>query len=149
MPNKSHALLAALAIGFAACGGGEQQQAQAAPETPAPEPAAATPAMSAGELPAGVTQAMVDEGKTLYHGAGICYTCHGPDGIGVTGLGPALNDATWLHSDGSYDALVGQIMGGVAAGESTSGVAMPAKGGSAITDEQVRAVAAYVYSLRG
>jgi mono/diheme cytochrome c family protein len=146
MPNKSHALLAALALGFAACGGGDQQS-EAAPETPAPE--AAAPAMQAGELPAGVTQAMVDEGKTLFHGAGICYTCHGQDGVGTTGLGPALNDATWLHSDGSYDAIVTQIINGVTATESTTGVAMPAKGGSAITDEQVRAVAAYVYSLRG
>lgn len=149
MPNKSHALLAALTIGFAACGGGDQQQAEAAPETPAPEAAAAAPAMQAGELPAGVTQAMVDEGKTLFHGAGICYTCHGQNGVGVTGLGPALNDATWLHNDGSYDAIVAQIMSGVSASESTTGVAMPAKGGSAITDDQVKAVAAYVYSLRG
>jgi len=150
MRNTSHALLAALAFGFAACGGGEQQQAEAAPQTPAPEATAAQPAaMPAGELPAGVTPAMVEEGQTLYHGAGICYTCHGQNGVGVTGLGPALGDAEWLHSDGSYDAIVAQILKGVAAGESKSGVAMPAKGGSAITDDQVKAVAAYVYSLRG
>lgn len=149
MANKSHALLAALALGFAACGGGGEQQQEAAPETPAPEAAAAEPAMQTGELPAGVTAAMVDEGKTLFHGAGICYTCHGQDGVGVTGLGPNLTDAEWLHSDGSYDAIVAQIMNGVTASESTTGVAMPAKGGSAITDEQVKAVAAYVYSLRG
>lgn len=147
MPNKSHAVLAALALGFAACGGGEQQQAEAAPATPA---AAAQPAAApAGELPAGVTPAMVEEGQALYNGAGICYTCHGQNGVGVTGLGPALGDAEWLHSDGSYDAIVAQILKGVAANESKSGVAMPAKGGSAITDDQVKAVAAYVYSLRG
>jgi cytochrome c oxidase cbb3-type subunit 3 len=92
---------------------------------------------------------MVEEGNTLYHGAGICYTCHGQNGVGVTGLGPALGDAEWLHSDGSYDAIVAQILKGVSAGESKTGVAMPAKGGSAITDDQARAVAAYVYSLRG
>jgi mono/diheme cytochrome c family protein len=149
MSNTSHAWLAALAFGLAACGGGEQQQAEAAPETPAPEVTAAQPAMPAGELPAGVTPAMVEEGNTLYHGAGICYTCHGQNGVGVTGLGPALGDAEWLHSDGSYDAIVAQILKGVSAGESKTGVAMPAKGGSAITDDQARAVAAYVYSLRG
>lgn len=144
MPNKSPALLAVLALGFAACGGGEQQ----AETTPAAMPAAeaAAPAMPA-QLPAGVTQAMVDEGKTVFAGAGICATCHGQNGVGVTGLGPALNDPTWLHSDGSYDAIVAQIMKGVSAGESTTGVAMPAKGGSAINDAQVRAVAAYVYSI--
>jgi mono/diheme cytochrome c family protein len=148
MSNTSHALLAALALGLAACGGGEQQQAEAAPGPP--EATAAAPAaLPAGELPAGVTPAMVEEGKTLYHGAGICYTCHGPNGTGVTGLGPALGDGEWLHSDGSYDAIVAQILKGVSAGESKTGVAMPSKGGAAITDDQAKAVAAYVYSLRG
>jgi mono/diheme cytochrome c family protein len=147
MSNTSHALLAALALGLAACGGGEQQQADAAPATPE-APAAAPAAMPAGELPAGVTPAMVEEGNTLYHGAGICYTCHGQNGVGVTGLGPALGDAEWLHSDGSYDAIAAQILKGVSAGESKTGVAMPPKGGSAITDDQAKAVAAYVYSLR-
>jgi len=147
MSNTSHALLAALALGLAACGGGEQQQAEAAPATPE-APAAAPAAMPAGELPAGVTPAMVEEGNTLYHGAGICYTCHGQNGVGVTGLGPALGDAEWLHSDGSYDAIAAQILKGVSAGESKTGVAMPPKGGSAITDDQAKAVAAYVYSLR-
>lgn len=142
----------ATALVVMACGGGGEQQADAAP---AAEAAAAAPApaeqaaMPAGEMPAGVTAAMVEEGKTLYAGAGICYTCHGPDAKGVPGLGPNLTDAEWLHSDGSYEAMVTQIMQGVSATESTTGVAMPAKGGSAITDDQVKAVAAYVYSLRG
>lgn len=148
MSNTSHALLAALALGFTACGGGEQQQEEAA-GTPAPEAPAVQPAAPAGELPAGVTPAMVEEGRTLYHGAGICQTCHGQNGVGVTGLGPALGDGEWLHSDGSYDAIVAQILKGVSAGESRTGVAMPAKGGSTITDDQARVIAAYVYSLRG
>jgi mono/diheme cytochrome c family protein len=144
MTARTLASITALTLLFAACGGGEQQQSEAAPET-APPSAAATPAV----MPAGVTAEMVAEGNTLFHGAGICLTCHGQNGTGVTGLGPALNDAEWLHSDGSYQAIVDQIMKGVTATESKSGVAMPAKGGSAITDEQVKAVAAYVYSLRG
>jgi mono/diheme cytochrome c family protein len=60
-----------------------------------------------------------------------------------------LNDAEWLHSDGSYDAIVSQIIKGVTAAESKTGVAMPAKGGSAITDDQAKLIAAYVYGLRG
>src|SRR5512134_2235751 len=144
MTARTLASITALTLLFAACGGSEQQQSEAAPEA-APPSAAATPAA----LPAGVTAEMVAEGNTLFHGAGICLTCHGQNGTGVTGLGPALNDAEWLHSDGSYQAIVNQIMTGVTATESKSGVAMPAKGGSAITDEQVKAVAAYVYSLRG
>jgi mono/diheme cytochrome c family protein len=148
MTARIFASLTALTLAFAACGGGEQQS-EAAPEAAMPAAEAAAPAAPA-QLPAGVTAEMVAEGNTLFHsGQGICFTCHGQNGTGVTGLGPALNDAEWLHSDGSYDAIVAQIMKGVTATESKSGVAMPAKGGSAITDEQVKAVAAYVYSLRG
>jgi mono/diheme cytochrome c family protein len=148
MNARTLASITALTLLFAACGGGEQQQSEAAPAA-APPAAVTTPAAMTAALPAGVTAEMVAEGNTLFHGAGICFTCHGQNGTGVTGLGPALNDGEWLHSDGSYEAIVNQIMNGVTATASKSGVAMPAKGGSAITDDQVKAVAAYVYSLRG
>jgi mono/diheme cytochrome c family protein len=148
MTARTLASITALTLLFAACGGGEQQQSEAAPEA-APPAAEATPAAMTAQLPAGVTAEMVAEGNTLFHGAGICFTCHGQNATGVTGLGPALNDGEWLHSDGSYEAIVNQIMSGVTATASKTGVAMPAKGGSAITDDQVKAVAAYVYSLRG
>jgi cytochrome c oxidase cbb3-type subunit 3 len=93
---------------------------------------------------------MAEEGRTLFHGAGICFTCHGQDGVGAPNLGPALGDAEWLHSDGSFEAIVNQINAGVPAAQSKSGTVMPPKGGAAtLTDEQVRAIAAYVYSLRG
>jgi mono/diheme cytochrome c family protein len=93
---------------------------------------------------------MVEEGRTLFHGAAICFTCHGQNGVGVQGLGPALGDAEWLHSDGSLDAIVNQINTGVTAAESKTGTIMPPRGGAVtLTDEQVRAIAAYVYSLRG
>jgi mono/diheme cytochrome c family protein len=98
-------------------------------------------------LPPGVTPEMLKEGRTLFGGAGLCAACHGADATGVPGLGANLTDDKWLHSDGSYDALVRQITTGVPANTSTSGAAMPAKGGSALTDAQVRAVAAYVWSL--
>jgi mono/diheme cytochrome c family protein len=151
---RTFASIAALTLIFAACGGGEQQQSEAAPQAAAPAATettlVATPAaMPASELPPGVTPEMVAEGNTIFHGAGICLTCHGPDAKGMPGLGVNLTDSEWLHSDGSYEAIVKQIMTGVSATESKSGVAMPPKGGSTITDEQVKAVAAYVYSLRG
>jgi cbb3-type cytochrome c oxidase subunit III len=133
-----------LALTFGACKGGEKApEQQAAPDTAAPQ----TAAMPAGELPPGVTQAMLNEGDTIFHGAGLCATCHGVDAKGVQGLGANLTDSTWLHSDGSYDAIVKQVMEGVPANVSTSGTAMPAKGGAALTDDQVKAVAAYVWSL--
>ena len=34
-------------------------------------------------LPTGVTQAMVDQGKTLYHGPALCSSCHGENGAGT------------------------------------------------------------------
>jgi mono/diheme cytochrome c family protein len=98
-------------------------------------------------LPAGVTAAMIAQGKTLFAGPGLCSVCHGADAKGLPNLGVNLTDREWLHSDGSYQALVKQVTTGVPAGQSKSGIVMPPKGGSAITDEQVRAVAAYVWSL--
>jgi mono/diheme cytochrome c family protein len=140
--------VAALTLSGCGGGGGETEQQAAPPATP--EAQAAPPAAPMGQLPTGVTAAMVDEGRTLFHGAGLCFTCHGQNGVGQQALGPNLGDAEWLHSDGSYDAIVNQINTGVPANVSKSGTVMPAKGGAAtLTDEQVRAIAAYVYSLRG
>ena len=99
------------------------------------------------ELPAGVTKEMIAKGKTIYAGAGICSSCHGPSGGGIPSLGANLTDSEWLHSDGSYDGIVKSVMSGVTAQESSSGVPMPAKGGTNISDDDVKAVAAYVWSL--
>ena len=103
--------------------------------------------LSAQELPEGVTMAMIQEGDNIFHGAGICSSCHGANGEGLPNLGANLTDTEWLHSDGSYDAIVQTIMNGVTAEESTTGVPMPAKAGTTITDDQVKAAAAYVWSL--
>ena len=98
-------------------------------------------------LPRGVTAQMVREGETLFKGAGLCSACHGQDGKGIPNLGANLADAQWLQSKGSYDEIVRQITTGVAADKSTTGVVMPPKGGTSITDAQVKAIAAYVWSL--
>ncbi len=97
-------------------------------------------------LPEGVTLDMVSEGKILYNGLGICAVCHGPDAKG--GISVDLTDDEWLRSDGSFEAIVKQILTGTPLEESTSGIPMLPKGGSGLTEEQVRAVAAYVWSLR-
>jgi mono/diheme cytochrome c family protein len=109
--------------------------------------AAPLAAQGTDSLPAGVTTAAIADGKKVFAGPGLCAACHGPAGKGITGLGPNLTDAEWLHSDGSFEALVAQITAGVPASKSKTGVAMPAKGGGPLTDAQVRAVAAYVWSL--
>jgi cbb3-type cytochrome c oxidase subunit III len=98
-------------------------------------------------LPQGVTSAMIAQGETLFKGPGICTACHGADAKGVPGLGANLTDDEWLHSDGSYEGIVNTVTHGVASDKSSSGTVMPPKGGSQLTDDQVRAVAAYVWSL--
>lgn len=96
-------------------------------------------------LPAGVTAAMVTTGKALFEKEAACYTCHGEAGVG-TGLAPNLADDVWLHSDGSYPAIVKQITEGVTAPKESM-IPMLPKGGTQITDEQTAAVAAYVWTL--
>ena len=97
------------------------------------------------ELPEGVTAAMVEEGGALFAGDGICMTCHGEAGAG-TPVGPTLADGEWLNIDGSYEAIVELVMTGVAQPKQHP-VPMLPRGGTEITDDQVKAVAAYVWTL--
>ncbi|MEP7325469.1 MAG: c-type cytochrome [Gemmatimonadota bacterium] len=102
---------------------------------------------AADSLPAGVTVQMIADGKQVYAGHGVCYACHGQEAVG--GMAPSLADTVWLHSRGEYDKILATILAGVPAGESKSGIMMPARGGSSITDDEARAVAAYIWSLSG
>ena len=95
--------------------------------------------------PAGVTPAAIAKGDTIFHKTGLCYACHGSNAEGA--VGPNLTDAEWLHGDGSYDMIVATVTSGVPAEKAKKGIAMPPKGGSSISEEDVKAVAAYVYSL--
>lgn len=96
-------------------------------------------------LPAGVTPATIAQGKKLFSGEGLCFSCHGPEAKGL--VGPDLTDGIWLIGTGKFDQIVARILEGVPADKSKSGVVMPPKGGTRLKDEQVRAVAAYVWSL--
>ncbi|MFQ5529113.1 MAG: c-type cytochrome [Gemmatimonadota bacterium] len=155
--GSSWMVLLVAMLGVAACSGdAAEPAAEAVAQTPADmeaenpcaaNPCAANPCAAGQELPEGVTMAMVEEGEGLYAGAGICMTCHAPDGSGVPNLGADLTDDEWTHSDGSYDGIVKTVMEGVTADASSSGVPMPAKGGTAITDDQAKAVSAYVWTL--
>jgi mono/diheme cytochrome c family protein len=97
------------------------------------------------QAPAALTPALIAQGDSIFHSKGNCYACHGANAQGA--VGPNLTDAEWIHSDGSYDAIDTQVTTGVPQNESKSGIMMPPKGGSSITDDEVKAVAAYVYSL--
>ena len=99
-----------------------------------------------GSLPAGVTPAMIDAGGKVFTGGGMCVACHGPAGKG--GIGADLTDARWDHGDGSYDAILRTVLEGVPAAKAVKRVPMPPRGGARLSDEQARAVAAYVWSFR-
>lgn len=151
-------------FGLAACGGDSGETAgEAMAQTPAAEnpaenpcaaanpcaenPCAANPCAAMQELPEGVTMAMVEEGKELFGGIAICGSCHKADGSGIPNLGADLTDDEWAHADGGYEGILKTVMAGVSADASTSGIPMPPKGGSAISDDQAKAVAAYVWTL--
>jgi mono/diheme cytochrome c family protein len=162
MSPMSWAKASALIL-LAGCGGGEKAKtadttAMAAP--PATPPAAApesTPAAPAKPKPAekksgaaaGPTSPqLVALGDSIFHGqvaGGTCTACHGPDAKG-TAVAPDLTDQKWLNGDGSYDFIVHTVTNGVPKPKEHP-APMPPKGGAMLSDQQVRAVAAYVYSL--
>ena len=98
-------------------------------------------------LPFGITAELIEEGRGIYSKQGFCYVCHGYDGSG--GAGADFTDDEWWHSDGTLEGIIGTIVTGVTAEQSRGGQAavMDPRGGTQITDEQVRALAAYVWSL--
>ncbi|UCF39537.1 MAG: c-type cytochrome [Gemmatimonadota bacterium] len=101
----------------------------------------------AQERPEAVTPEAVSQGEGLFKGAGLCSACHGASAKGIPNLGANLTDDEWLHSDGSFDGILKSITEGISADKSSSGTVMPPKGGSALSDSQLKAVAAYVWSL--
>jgi mono/diheme cytochrome c family protein len=147
-------LISALATG---CGGADEPQpASEAPEErptrPAEAPAPAGPAGGAqAALPAGVTAEMVQEGKQVFEGQGICFTCHASDGTGTT-LAPDLTDDAWIWVDRQGGEMLTQIATIIRSGVSAPKeypAPMPPMGGAQLSDAQVQAVAAYVYSMGG
>ena len=114
---------------------------------PAAAPGATTPAPKAAPAQGGGGNAA--EGQALFAGGAPCVACHGAAGAG-TALGPALNDNQWLWFSGrpTQDQLFTLIKAGVPQPKSHP-APMPAMGGAALTDAQVRNLAAYVLSLSG
>lgn len=96
--------------------------------------------------PAEVTEAAIAAGRDLFLGAGNCQACHGADGRGSAD-GPDLTDDRWSKADGTYGGIVKLVTHGVPSSSSATGRAMPVRGWEPLDDAQVRAVAAYVWSL--
>jgi mono/diheme cytochrome c family protein len=141
---------ALLAGSFALAGCARQVNTAAAPSGAGVSASAATTAVSSkpAGLPATATAQVIQQGDSIFNN-GSCKRCHGMNGTNGR-TAPDLTDATWLHIDGSYDSIVHIITTGVPAAEfksPTSRFPMRPKGGMPLTDDQVAAVAAYVYTL--
>jgi len=135
-------------------GAAEPAAAPTPPDTggaaaPADTPAAApAPAAAAGGGSGPASPKLVALGDSIFHGqvgGAACTACHGPDAKG-TPVGPNLTDKEWLNTDGTYEGIVKTVTTGVPQPKKAP-APMPPKGGATLTDAQVRAVAAYVYSL--
>ena len=112
------------------------------------EPAAAAKAQAAPALPAGVTTAMVATGDSIFHNAS-CQRCHGMDAKG-TNRAPNLTDNTWSQISGTYEEIVKIVTTGVPKAQIKMAGApfgMNPRGGTNLTDDQIKQVAAYVYTL--
>lgn len=100
--------------------------------------------------PPQVTPVSVALGDSLFN-TGACQRCHGKGGIGAQNA-PALDRKKWLQlKTGSYEEIVKIIIEGVpqaAIKDASHRFAMRPRGGNMnLTDPQVQAVAAYVWSL--
>jgi mono/diheme cytochrome c family protein len=102
-----------------------------------------------GAPPAGATPAMLAQGDSIYHGqlaGGLCYTCHGGAGEGTDDAPPLVNN-TWRTGDGSYEFIQKRIAQGMPHPTPPYSEPMLPMGGRQLTPDQIRAVAAYVYSI--
>jgi mono/diheme cytochrome c family protein len=91
------------------------------------------------------TAKQIEDGKKIFTGKGNCYTCHNTDGKG-TPLAPDLTDTTWINIDGSWAAIEGLVKTGVPKPKEHP-APMPAMGGASLNADELKAVAAYVWSL--
>ena len=140
------------AFGLLACGapdsssssGADGAADETAQDAPVREEAAPVPPIDQALLPDGVTATMVAEGRELFGGGGICFTCH-LDGTGGP-LAPDLTDDLWINVDGEYGSIVELVKTGVPKPIKHPGAMLP-RAGMPLTDPQVEAIAAYVYAL--
>jgi len=99
-------------------------------------------------VPPGGTADQVALGKRIFHGEvsnGTCAGCHGSDARGSP-IGADLTSGTWLWSDGSLAGLTKSIFEGVLTPKRHFG-AMPPMGGSPLSEADLKAVTAYVWSI--
>jgi mono/diheme cytochrome c family protein len=142
-PSAGEAAGSTAAAGSAAAPGTTAGSTSAAGAPAAPAAGAAQ-----GGGVSGITAAEIALGDSIFHGqtaGGTCFTCHGQNAKGTT-LAPDLTDKTWIDGDGTYNYIVERVTTGVPQPKQHP-APMPPMGGASLSQAQVRAVAAYVYSL--
>ena len=126
----------AAALSLLACGGSRSTSA------------ASAPAPSSG-LPAGVTAGMVAAGDSLFNAPRSCNGCHGKGGVDGRN-GPNLTTGKYEHIDGSYESIVHIVTVGIpkdSIKHPEHRFPMRPRGGHDDTDEQIKNLAAYVWTL--
>lgn len=101
-------------------------------------------------VPDSVTTARVLAGSELFNG-GSCAACHAVGGRGVGARGPDLSDIEWLHSEGDFDGIFQVVFWGVPKERMKAVTPRPfemhPRGGMTIDREQMKALAAYVWTV--
>ncbi len=98
-------------------------------------------------VPPGATHAMVALGGKIFRsevGGVTCTGCHGDNAKGSP-LGPDLTGHKWVWSNGSYAGIAKTIIHGVPRPKNYRSPMPPMRG--QLTPDQIKAVAAYVWSL--
>jgi glucose/arabinose dehydrogenase/cytochrome c5 len=109
---------------------------------------AGRPSTASLPVPTGATKEQVELGDRIFHGevaGGTCNGCHGSDAQGGP-QAPSLVKGRWLIGDGSLKSITETIVNGVPRPHNYE-VPMPPKGGAALSDSDVAAVAAYVWAI--
>jgi mono/diheme cytochrome c family protein len=136
-----------LALALAACAQANDEADDAATTGDEAAQPAPSPSQPAGTPPEGATAEDITAGQQVFTSTGNCYTCHGPDAKG-TQLAPNLTDSEWINIDGTFAAIQQNVRTGVPQPKQHP-APMPPMGGATLTDDQVRQVSAYVWSLGG
>ena len=98
-------------------------------------------------LPSGMTQAMIRQGDSLYHGKAGCNTCHNNSGTGVPAGGSGLTGGL-AHIPTDWRAIDSLVTEGLPESKTRTPVAMPGRGAqSNLTPEETRLVSAYVWAI--
>jgi mono/diheme cytochrome c family protein len=98
-----------------------------------------------GTLPPGVSTEAGEKGRDVYERT--CVMCHGEQGEG-TRLGPSLTDAEWLGGrTGSFEEIASVVRDGAVPDSTRYPAPMHPRGDGSLTEDEVRSVAAYTYSI--